>query len=458
MNTYNQKIYSASQLVDITSDETLHDYLSDWFVLVRILMKAVEMSSEEGSYQPYDQAVMEARLKKTSVLDQNPTFFSLKDGANEFYLQTEKGMIMEKSIIEEACYFQNETILESYFTQRMKEKGSYAYMRSYDEFLHNNLDNLAERLAIETPVEQEQLPKMYNKDKQIIVDCSRLPGYDFEYQSLRFTSCWKMWYSDAYFSIIPKSIFTSAQQVQQITELSPNLVYIELYKQPFSWKLPINQGYQQLFRDQLGFDQFSCQNGVGILKEPYIDYYYSNEGIQTIQYQNNNFQPVNKRAATHFTTREYLKDGEESVYRNFGFLTSAAYFPMQDEMHKSMLNYRVINPEYMVDDGLHAYEFYIRHFFDIPFVDQQYQEYSANLRFYLPVDYIERVPLEKLKKVFPSIKFKNFEKKKFLLSFEMSNEKNHLNVFFLDFQLLELNTEEERKKYKTFFKNKEIRT
>lgn len=64
------------------------------------------------------------------------------------------------------------------------------------------------------------------------------------------------------------------------------VVMVELYRDPFQWDHELNLSYQRLFRDQTGIDQLTWDNGVGILREPYIEYAFGDHLIQTIQYQN----------------------------------------------------------------------------------------------------------------------------------------------------------------------------
>ena len=114
-----------------------------------------------------------------------------------------------------------------------------------------------------------------------------------------------MYFSEYYERVLPLVIIKDAQQVEQIQTMEEGVVMVELYRDPFQWDHPANLSYQRLFRDQIGVDQLTWDNGVGILREPFIEYAFGHQLIQTIQYQNDRLQPTVKRKATHFITRNF---------------------------------------------------------------------------------------------------------------------------------------------------------
>ena len=140
--------------------------------------------------------------------------------------------------------------------------------------------------------------------KEIVIDCNQFAGYDVFYNGFCLTSCWRMYFSEYYERVLPLVIIKDAQQVEQIQTMEEGVVMVELYRDPFQWDHPANLSYQRLFRDQIGVDQLTWDNGVGILREPFIEYAFGHQLIQTIQYQNDRLQPTVKRKATHFITPE----------------------------------------------------------------------------------------------------------------------------------------------------------
>ncbi len=56
--------------------------------------------------------------------------------------------------------------------------GVFAYMRAYSEFIYHNTKQIPQRLLFETMDEIERLPKMKQKNGDVVVDCNQFPGYD----------------------------------------------------------------------------------------------------------------------------------------------------------------------------------------------------------------------------------------------------------------------------------------
>ncbi len=107
-----------------------------------------------------------------------------------------------------------------------------------------------------------------------------------------------MYYSRYYHQIIPKPIFLDIQQVEKVKGLENEVICIQLYRDPFNWQKPNNQMFQSYFRDQLGFDHLAWDNGVGLLKPPFVEYIYTDHTIQSVQYQNAQMQLVPKKNAS----------------------------------------------------------------------------------------------------------------------------------------------------------------
>lgn len=429
-----EKIYMVAQQAN-SSLEELKQGVSDWLSFLRILTTPESYRLDDAEFQEFDLLALKNRIQQ--LTDTDDLWFKVNSPGGEFQLHISKLALHERTILDGNVFLTYQQMIENYYDTKMIRNGIYAYIRALDEQLYNNVENVAKR-TFESDTEIRALPKRYNSKKEVIVDCNQLAGYDVYFKGLCLTSCWKMYYSSVYYQLIPKSIFLEVQQVHEVAELENQLVKITLFKDPFNWNLPVNLKYQRLFRDQMGFDQLAWSNGTGVLRPPYMEYAFTDEMIQTVQYQNDYFQPVEKKDATYFVTRSYdYLHQKYNENRTKGILNAQAYFPWIDEKSRKMMNYRVLNPEMTIDGGLSAYEFYIRQFLEINVLDQKYDDFVSVLRFYLPKEAIKEVPLEALWDKLIDVNISNLKQKELSTRFDLKKAKNHLRVVFLDYSYLE---------------------
>ena len=122
------------------------------------------------------------------------------------------------------------------------------------------------------------------------------------------TSCWRMYFSEYYERVLPLVIIKDAQQVEQkkIQTMEEGVVMVELYRDPFQWDHPANLSYQRLFRDQIGVDQLTWDNGVGICENRLLNTRFGHQLIQTIQYQNDRLQSHRQTQSDPFYHSELL--------------------------------------------------------------------------------------------------------------------------------------------------------
>lgn len=429
-----KKIYMVMTRVNVSLNELKQDVF-DWLSLLRIV-------TIPETYRFGDEEVRQFSLQAISSQIQHLTeeenlWIKVNAENGEFQLHISKLTLREQTILAGSTFSAYQTMIEDYYDTRMVRNGMYGYIRSLDDYLYNNVENIEKR-TFETDSEIKQLPKRYDHKKAVIIDCNQLAGYDVYFKGLCLTSCWKMYYSSLYTQIIPKPIFMEVQQVQAIEELGSQVIKITLFNDPFNWDLPVNQKYQRLFRDQMGYDQLAWNNGTGVLRPPFIEYAFVEEVIQTVQYQNNYYQPVEKKNATYFVTRSYDNRRQKYVVnRTKGILNAQAYFPWIDEKSRKMMNYRVLDPKMAIDDGLSAYEFYIRQFLEINVLDKKYDDFVSVLRFYLPKEAIQQLPLDALWDKLFDVNISNLKQKESSTRFDLEKAKNHLRVVFLDSSYLE---------------------
>lgn len=429
-----KKIYMVAQRADFSLEELKQDVF-DWLSFLRILTIPESYCFNDEKAQTFDLLTITHHIQHLTE-DENLRIRVNAQGG-EFQIHISKLNLHERTILDGMIFLSYQTMIEDYWDTRMVRNAIYGYIRALDEYLYNNVEKIEKR-NFEMASELAKLPKRYNDDKTVIVDCNQLAGYDIYFKGLCLTSCWKMYYSSLYCQIIPKPIFMEVQQVQAVEEIGNQMIKVTLFKDPFNWDLPVNQKYQRLFRDQMGFDQLAWNNGTGVLRPPFIEYAFVEEGIQTVQYQNNYYQPVEKKRATYFVTRKYDTIRQKYIVnRTKGILNAQAYFPWIDEKSRKMMNYRVLDPKMAIDEGLSAYEFYIRQFLEIEVLDKKYDDFVSVLRFYLPKDAIKQIPLDALWDKLFDINISNLKQKESSTRFDLKKAKNHLRVVFLDSSYLE---------------------
>lgn len=429
-----EKIYMVVARADFSLEELKKDVF-DWLSFLRIVTIPESYRFGDEKAQPFNLQTITHQIQQ--LTEEENLWIKVNSQGGEFQLHISKLKLHERTILDGTIFLDNQTMIEDYCDTRMIKNGIYGYLRPLDEYLYNNVE-LIEKRTFETDSEIAMLPKRYNDKKTVIVDCNQLAGYDIYFKGLCLTSCWKMYYSSLYCQIIPKPIFLEVQQVQSVEEMDNQVIKVTLFQNPFNWDLPINQKYQRLFRDQMGYDQLAWNNGMGVLRPPYIEYAFVEDVTQTVQYQNSYYQPVEKKDATYFVTRSYDKLHQKYVVnRTKGILNAQAYFPWIDEKSRKMMNYRVVDPKMAIDDGLSAYEFYIRQFLEIDVFDQKYDEFVSVLRFYLPKEAIKQIPLDALWDKLFDVNISNLKQKEASTRFDLKKAKNHLRVVFLDSSYLE---------------------
>lgn len=223
---------------------------------------------------------------RDSAPEEINTELIVTDGQNESSIHIIQEAVLQRHLFTKDVFSTQKTVILSYFDETMQRDGMFGYLRSYDEYLMHNVERIEKRQNFQSIAEINALPKRKNFEQEIGIDCNQFAGYDVFYNGYTLTSCWRMYFSVFYARIIPQVIITDAQQVEQVQVRDQGIVMVELYRDPFQWDHELNLSYQRLFRDQTGIDQLTWDNGVGILREPYIEYAFGDQLIQTIQYQN----------------------------------------------------------------------------------------------------------------------------------------------------------------------------
>lgn len=423
-----QRLYSVSQLYGL-KPVNIQSKINDWLVMSRLLLEPDKMSIN-GKEQEFELNQLRQMIEGFGTKED--VWFRLSNEAEEATVHLMGDTLFEKWIIQKSNFHYWEVVYLDYLKNRLIEHGFFAYIRSYEEYLYHNTSELDKRRSFETAEETHALPKMKGLNGDVVVDCNSFPGYDVFYKGVCLTACWWLFLGEPYKKLFAKQLLLEIQQVERVAELGSG-VFFELYKDPFQWKEAANLGFQQLFRDQLGIPQLAYTNGVGLLKQPYIEFAFDDTVIQTVQYQNEQFQPTEKNYASYFVTRTYdsLTD-QYRVNRMKGGLNALAYFPWIDEESERMMNYHILYPELTLDKGLAAFEYYIRDSLEFEIQDQRYKDYTAVLQLFIPKKAFLDFPLEELKSVLKDMTIHQVSRKNDSLTFSLEKESQHLIVSFID--------------------------
>lgn len=424
----NQKLYGVSQLYDLKPDE-LQSTLNDWLTMGRLLLEPDRMSIN-GTEEVFNLTKVTRMIRRLGIKED--LLLQLKRSEEEVSLHLLGDTLVEKILLKKKTFYYWKEVYLDYLTRRLIAHGYFAYLRSYDEYLYHNTSELAKRRNFEQPEATQLLPKMKGLNGDVVVDCNAFPGYDVFYKGVCLTACWRIFLGEPYKKLFAKPMLLEIQQVEEVTELG-NGVFFELYKDPFQWWEKANLTFQQLFRDQLGIPQLAYTNGVGLLKQPYIEFAFEDTVIQTVQYQNEQFQPTEKAQASYFVTRTYnfLTD-QYRVNRMKGGLNALAYFPWIDDDNERMMNYHILYPELTLDKGLAAFEYYIRDSIEYEIKDVRYKEYTAVLQLFLPKQAFLNFPLEELKLALQDMTIHKICWKNDSLTFSLEKNAKCLIVSFID--------------------------
>ncbi len=428
------KIYCYLQST-ASDPERLKQQASDCLTLGRLVFDPVLIELDDECV-PFSVAQQQALLENLPA--ENFTL-RIRDEWSESVFQQHHDVLFERHYFTREQFISKRSIILDYLNIQMKH-AQFAYIRSYDEFLYHNIERLDYRQMIESPEIIEQHPKKKNKFGEIILDGHYFPGYDIFHLGFCFTSCWRMYFGELYRSVLPLNLIREVQQVERVVEMYDNTLMVELYKDPYRWDEPSNLHFQRLFRDQLGIDQLTWLNGIGVLREPFVEYRSAFHSLQIIQYQNDFLQPVPKSQATHFVTRMYnLDTSEETVTQVKGSLNAQAYFPMINDRQRKMKTVVTLMVGQTVDEGLSAYEFYIRNYLEINLADKRYDTYTPILTFFLPDKHFAQIPIRQLKAQMMDVSFneERVEQGHRELRLSKGNKRLQVEFFPLSFLYLE---------------------
>lgn len=190
-----EKIYMVLQRKTRSLEEMKQDII-DWLSFLRIMTTIENYCFDNEEVQAFNLALITKRIQ--GCTEKEDLWIKIKGQGGESQLHISELTLHDRTILDKDLFFAYQTMIEDYLDTRMVKNGIYGYIRSLDEYLYNNVE-MIEKRTFEMPEEIEKLPKRYNRNKEVIVDCNQLAGYDIFFKGLCLTSCWKMYYSDLFF-------------------------------------------------------------------------------------------------------------------------------------------------------------------------------------------------------------------------------------------------------------------
>lgn len=377
----------------------LTEQLAQWLVLGKIIDSNGRLEKVEGErMEQVDLETFKDELNQTNWQEALPVTYFYHAEKVEASLTCVDNRFTQRFLLKKVDFYKEAFLIEDYLQKQLANNGIQAFIRPYEEYLSSNIADLSLRDSFD--LSHQSLRLMRNDEQEKIVDCSLLPGYDVVTPQRLYTSCWKMWYTTEYFQDIPKQAFLDVQAVHNVTACDDGTLIITLYKDPLSWSHPYNIKSQQLFRFQLGFDQFMNNNGVGLLRDPYTEFMQFKNQRQMLQYQNRYLQPCPKKDAKHFTLRIF--DSARGFYqeaRHFGQLNVYAFFPFLEAKQERAVAYHQIVPDFTLDEALSVYKYYIQYYLEVYDILETKSTQELVLIFYIPEANQLTLPIEALQRL-----------------------------------------------------------
>jgi hypothetical protein len=148
----------------------------------------------------------------------------------------------------------DKTIMESRtFLQLLSFPGfvvGYA-LSEEDDFLQNQEDpalyESRKNLLLKVKLKNDEFGRK-------VVDISNNPGRKRIVRNMILRSCWRMWFGDAYFELIPKDKLVSFKDARISRQLNSNIYFVELYDNPFEAGLAKNRLLQRNFFEHIDIE------------------------------------------------------------------------------------------------------------------------------------------------------------------------------------------------------------
>ncbi|MEW7277506.1 hypothetical protein ABW636_02795 [Aquimarina sp. 2201CG1-2-11] len=160
---------------------------------------------------------------------------------------THQGMFFRFDV---AKYDKVYSLIEKYVLNKIIVGYAHQY---YDRYLQSANNATAYRVKKMEPPRHKLIKNHIGLLENI--DISHNPGRIDMVSSMWLTSTWRMWFGKEFYKEVTKEKLKSFSLAHEIKELDNDVLFIELYNDPFGADLPENRKIQQAFRDHIKMEE-----------------------------------------------------------------------------------------------------------------------------------------------------------------------------------------------------------
>jgi hypothetical protein len=106
----------------------------------------------------------------------------------------------------------------------------------------------------DVPFDKKRVIKSNDKYTPDEMDLTGNPGRSRQAQNMILMSCWRMWFSENYFEVVPKEKIENFEGAKVNTILENGLHFIELYESPFDAAKPESRAIQKKFNEWIDIE------------------------------------------------------------------------------------------------------------------------------------------------------------------------------------------------------------
>jgi hypothetical protein len=130
---------------------------------------------------------------------------------------------------------------------------AYAFWEM-DDFIQNT-SNVQPYQFRNIPYDKTRVIKATDRHSPDDIDIDGNPGRSRQVQNMMLRSCWRMWFSDNYFRLIPREKLQAFDGAYHNEQLSNGLQFIELYENPYDANKLTNRQIQKRFNEWIGIEE-----------------------------------------------------------------------------------------------------------------------------------------------------------------------------------------------------------
>ncbi|TSE04798.1 hypothetical protein [Aquimarina algiphila] len=234
--------------VDTFTGKEIYDiFLTNlWFVPAKFYGKGITYGSKVFRKKYFEKFKNQEKDFTLQIWDNNENDLIITEPAHR---NTHQAISLRIHI---SMYEEVYSILKKYVLDKVIVGYAHQY---YDAYLQRAYNATAYRVKKMEPPKD----KIYydEEDSRGIeyVDISNNPGRDKLVSNMWLTSTWRMWFGKKFYKEVDKTHLKNFKQADQIEELDNNILFIQLYDDPFKPELAENRNKQQAFRDHIKMEE-----------------------------------------------------------------------------------------------------------------------------------------------------------------------------------------------------------